>query len=1002
MKSTKRILSAILSVVMILGCLAVGFTAQASAADLVDAIAKGGDVNWTGGNVTLTDTLTIKGDVTVDLNGAVITGPEGKAAVVINGNVTLYDGVIVANNEAYSGEIGFVKSLLKYKPAIKVTGGNVILDCVTAVGSLLRIPNSSSVEIPVGNGIETDAGNVTLKNVISFGMNALDNDNASSNVTVEDAILVGIYKAVNRSSRVNFGGDAYTQYKTVDFLEAFLEEGVTLSANEKKYIDSATNSEGDLSVASVLVNVATPNFNELTSVYNNGVLSVIAAEEAHEEAEVSNRYSYKYTPDVCTVNGVEKEFELVDGQYVATFTGLEENKEYVAEANYDLSVKLGKKQKEVVSGAFDMIASYAAKAPQLLYRFVKDFEDLYQKAESLVGLAWGALEDASVLGFSKQDLADLAPVKALIYALEGREYNGWDGDTDTKLDNAITEDNLYSQVKSAYAMYNDGATAAMEYYFQTTDLKEAIYYITSNINANFMTENPIFDTNGDGIDDSVFAYTYGEDFELAATFEESEFAKGTPGYGIGKGLLDVFDDHYEAIMAELYNGSTTEFNDIGAAAEYIGDNWEGILELVENAVVVLNKADAILNSNDEDSALTTLIEYVAGSSFSSYLDAFDTAVKYVNNAMDKVDEVKESSFVATYGDKAGEYCKRYALKAWDIANNPDKYFEIEVEGDYVNVDLTKDELNAEFKVNTNVEVKDVYVQVKISGYGSAEVNGVAVSANSDEIWFEYGETINVVPVAKDAGCSFAYMTVDNGSNSVVVDGDSFTTKAATNLIITVVFQQKGDSDETDFVFMTDKALNYKLLDGFTLSDDQVAAEWDFYTLTIEAPDFAKLTKLGWALDKDGTNPVALADLAEAAAEAAADEAVVIVYAIYEYDEKVQVETQDEAIKMTEWSVVDGKAYFTVSIQLGDAKAIEAGIIVTKNADLATDDTMNIKLSGVEGVAFARTSKVDADGYVNPNVLYTAGVKTTGTVYARGYVVYADGTAEYTDIVSLNV
>lgn len=992
MKSTKRILSAILSVVMILGCLTVGFTAQASAADLVDAIAKGGDVNWTGGNVTLTETLVINGDVTVDFNGAVITGPVDKTAINIkSGNVTLYDGVIIADNRDWSGETGFVKALMNYKPAISINGGDVKLNCITAVGSVLRVPNSSSVEVPIGNGINANAGKVELDNVIAIGMKALDNTKAD--VVVKDAILAGIYKAVNQYTDVDFGAD-YTQYQTVDFLEGFLKDGVSLSANEKKYIASATNSQGDFSIGSVVVNVEKPNFNEPTTTYVEGVLNVFAVVENHEEDGVSNRYSYTYTPDYCEIDGEKVEFELVEGQYVASFEGLEENADYDALVNYDLSVKLGKKQKEIVENAMDILAHYVDKAPELLYRFVKDFEDLYQKAESLVAYAFNLLTAEET-----KDMFDgLEEIVGLIYALEGQEFNGIMTDEDNNeviLNNALYEGH-YASLKSDYDKYG-----------YSTALENAVKFKINSEKTSFASHyGAIYDTDGDEIADSVFAYFNENTFAATATFDESDFAKGTPGYGSGKGLLDVFDEYYDAIMAKLYNGSTTEFNDIGAAAEYIGDNWEGILELAENAVVVLDKAYAIVNGESNSDAVNALLEKVLGSgNFSSYISAFNTAVKYVHKIMDRVDEAKESSFVATYGDKAGEYCKRYALKAWNIVNNTDTYFDIEVEGDYVNVDLTKDELNAEFKVNTNVEVKDVYVQVKISGYGSAEVNGVAVSANSDEIWFEYGETINVVPVAKDAGCSFAYMTVDNGSNSVVVDGDSFTTKAATNLIITVVFQQKGDSDETDFVFMTDKALNYKLLDGFTLSDDQVAAEWDFYTLTIEAPDFAKLTKLGWSLDKDGTNPVALADLAEAAAEAAVDEAVVIVYAIYEYDEYTNVGEHGETVKFNKAPYVEGeRIYFELSVQIrGDKKAIEAGIILLaeqKDESFDYEAEMKVDKAGTAGYVFSRTTLKDADGYVNSDVLHTVGVKSSKTVYARGYVVWEDGTVTYTtDIVS---
>ena len=385
MKSTKRILSAILSVVMILGCLTVGFTAQASASDLVAAVAAGGDVNWTGGNVTLADTLVINGDVKVDFNGAVITGPAGKVAIRVDGgNVRLYDGVVLADQGKFSGETQFIKALMNYKPAISINNGDVELNCMTAVGSLLRIPNSGTIEVPIGNGINANGGNVTIDNVIAIGMKALDNTNAK--VVVKDAILAGIYKAVNIYNKVDFGKD-YVQYETVELLEGFLNEGVNLSANEKKYIASATNSQGDFSVGSVIVNVAKPEFNAPTTTFVDGKLNVFSVVEEHEHYGVSNRYSYSYTPDTATIGDKEVAFKADGAQYVASFDA-EAGKEYDVEINYDLSIKLGKKQKEIVQKAFKIVEHYIDKAPELLNRFVVDFEHIYAEVENLMGLAF--------------------------------------------------------------------------------------------------------------------------------------------------------------------------------------------------------------------------------------------------------------------------------------------------------------------------------------------------------------------------------------------------------------------------------------------------------------------------------------------------------------------------------------------------------------------------------------------------------------------------------------
>ena len=999
MKSTKRILSAILSVVMILGCLTVGFTAQASGADLQKtinaAIAAGTDVDWKGGNVTLADTLVINGDVNIDFNGAVITGAPGKTAVEVkgtkDGNVTLYDGVVLADQGSFSGEMGFVQALMNYKPAIAIKGGNVELNCITAVGSLLRVPNSGTVELPIGNGIATDAGNVVLDNVIAIGMNALDNDNLSSNVVVKDAILAGIYKAVNRSSRVEFGGDEYTQYKTVDVLEGFLKEGVNLSANEKKYIDAATNSEGDVSVASVLINVKKPAFVQPETTFVNGKLNVIADVEAHEEEGVSNRYSYAYTPDTATIGNTVVDFKADGAQYVATFDdGLTAGDDYDVTVNYDLSIKLGKKQKEIVEKAFEILGYYIDKAPELLNRFVEDFDALYVKAEGLVAYAFNLIETGYVDGLDE--------LLGLIYALEGQTFAG--SDNGVVLHNYLYTDH-YEKLGKYYKA--DASTFAQ---FEN-EVKKSINYEKTYFANNY---GAIFDTDGEEGADSVFAYFYDETFEMKATFEETEFAKGTPGYGAGKGLLEVFNEYYEDIKALIYDvdkdgniTNTKEFKDLGAAAYYVGENWEGILELVENAVVVINKAYDIINGKGNSNAVNALLDKLVGTGdYSSVFKAFDKVYKYANLIIGKVDEVKATTFFKTFLENpatAAKYCKTYTEKVWNIANNPETYFDIVVDGDYVAVDLLDKDLNKTFTVST--EAKPVKVTVNVSGIGAAKLNDLEPRTSYD-VDFAYGEDIVIEPVQTVEGASCVYMVVTSSGNMTVVDGDVFTAKAATNLEIDIVFQADDTlTTDAEIIFMTDKALNYNFLAKVQLAIDEIKDEWVFSVGGVIAPDFKGLTKTGWSLNKDGANAVKdVADtaLASAVATAAADSDVVVVYANYTYDEQVEVKPQDEAIMMTSTSSEGGRAYFELTIQLPEnSGAIEAGVIATLSEEYAKD--LNTGLSGTEGVVFGRTSKIDADGYVMPNVLYTYGVKAPvgRTVYGRGYVVYENGNVEYTDV-----
>ncbi len=942
MKSTKRILSAILTLCMIFGCLAAGFTAQASSADLqsaIDAAIKNGtDVNWKGGNVTVDKTIVINGDVNVNLNNATLTGAAGISVVdVKGGNVTLYNGTFIANQKEYSGETGFINSLMNYKPAVSINGGDVTLDCITAVGSLIRIPNSGTVEVTAGNGINANEGKVTVRDSIAVGMKALDNTKAT--VVIEDALFVGIYKAINDVKKVTYA-DGYEQYRTIEFLKDLLADGVTLTDGEEEYLDSLTNSQGQLSAASVIASVKAPEFADLESEYANGELTITAAADAeNEKSDVPNRYSYKYTPISCTLDGVNAAFaEQADGTYTAKFDA-KANETYTATAEYKLSVKLGKQQKEILAGALDTIAEYAEKAPALLYRFVKDFEKLYDQAMVYVTTFYNAKSDSITANFFKGE--DMNRLYGLILALVGENFKG------------LEDGSMVSESRTDYWLRQGGF--AGKYYAGNT----------------------------------VAAY------EWAAMFDVPEFAPG--GFfdgslyykrnadGSGVGIIEQFNKYYDDVMDLLYGGSTTEFADAGKAARYVGENWEGMLDLVEAAIVIVKEAETLLA---DESVAGNLEAILNSSAISTYIGMFNKASGYLDKVIGRLESVKDSDFITEYGPKAGFFCELYANKVLDIANNPAKYFDIEIDGDYVNL----------FNFEKTQEIvtpfdKPIHVTVNVGGSGSAILDDQQFAAFFDKYYY-IGEEVTIKAV-DSANTGFEYMVIESDGNKTVVTTGEYTFKAATNIDIDVVFGQRGNSAAgiAEVVFMTDKALGYKFLGNGEYTADDITA--DIFE-DVNVPAFKDTTFTGWSMTAD--------EIKTAVANGATS---VIVYAEYTYEETVVRPSQNVAIKMTDSVVENGKAYFEVTINVPDGyKAIEAGVIATKKTEYASVDTMITDLSGTKGVVFGRVTALDADGNVMDKVVYTLGVNTTGTVYARGYIVLVDnaGNSEivYTDIANLTV
>lgn len=935
MKTSKRILSAVLALCMILGCFATGFSALAASTDLqagINAAIAGGksSYEWTGGDVTLENTLVIDGDIAIDFNNAVITGAPGKSVVnVKGGEVTLYNGTFIAECEAYSGPVGFAETLLDYRPAVSINGGDVTLECITAIGSTIRVPNSHTVKVTSGNGINANNGNVVLKDVIAVGMKALDNTKAT--VTIEDAILVGIYKAINILNKVTFA-DGYSKYETIDVIEEFLKDGVSLSASEKKYIAGLTNSQGDLSVGSVIATAKDPSFTAPTSTYDaeTDVLTVIAqADTENEKADVANRYSYRYTPNTCTIDGVTADFvKQADGTYAAAFEGVAAGAELDAELDYTLSVKMGARQKAYVTSALDKVAEYAEKAPEIIGRFIKDFEggSAYGKFNEYLDLIYGAYSDIGAL----KDEEAVKKFMGVVYALKGMDYTGNTGKT-----------GIVSQLNPNW---ND------------TIKQQAIAQSLKNQENEF---GKIFDTDGDGVADSLYAF------------------KGDLGEGIG--LLELFDEYYNTFKGLALTADYSDFNDVGAAAEYIGDNYEEILALVDAALELVEYGYALL----DDPALQSFL----GNNFGDAQVIIDYADKlmadggYYWTIKAKYEELKASSFIDTYGDRAGALCKKYALKALDILQNPSKYFDInsKVEGYYLNVFSFTD--NAVITTPADVTVEYCNVTVKVAGYGKFSVDG-EVESVLKSYKVEKGEFFSVLPVEMEDGVALFrdyVLTQPNGSWQVVSSLANF--RVGSDITITLNFSAKGSQEDEDvnIVFLTDGNLGYNWIGDY----DGAAA--DVNPSEIVVPEYKGMTFAGWSLDKTAAADAALTDdeLVEEIADRTDD---FFVYAVYDAQIDVEIPVDQDIVATVDTATK--RVYFGTYVNLPDnMKAIEVGIIATKNADYATEDKMTLDLNGTSGVLVKKSDAYGDDGYLVDNLYYELGVKTaSGTVYGRGYVI----------------
>ena len=347
----------------------------------------------------------------------------------------------------------------------------------------------------------------------------------------------------------------------------------------------------------------------------------------------------------------------------------------------------------------------------------------------------------------------------------------------------------------------------------------------------------------------------------------------------------------------------------------------------------------------------------------------------------KYEDAKNSGLLEKYADRAPELCKRYALKVLDIAQNPTKYFDInsKVEGDYFNVFSFID--NAVITTPADETVEYCNVTVKVAGYGKFSVNG-EVESVLKSYKVEKGEFFTVEPVEYDDAeplfRDYVY-TQPNGTWQVVSSLANF--RVGSDITITLNFSARGSQDDEDIniVFLTDDNLGYNWIGDY----DGAAADLDLDAY--ELPEYRGMTFTGWSLDKTATADAALSDeeLYDAIADRTDD---FFVYAVYDAQLDVEIPVDQDIIANVDTTT--SRVYFGTYVNLPDnMKAIEVGIIATKNADYATEEKMTLDLNGASGVLVKKSDAYGDDGYLLDNLYYELGVKTaSGTVYGRGYVI----------------
>ncbi len=669
MKATKRILSSLLALCVVIGCVSVSFSALAAPTTLqaaIDQALAAGEtsLDWDGTNVTEKIVINTAGDFTLDLGNATVTAiPKNPGIRVIGtGNVTIQNGTVIADFGSYSGTEFLSLIDTNTVCAIKVQKGNVTVKNVFAMGALLRVPGAKTTEIPVGDGIELFAGaSLTVENSCLVGMFGIDNYTGPSPVLapvhVKDAILVGWYDSVRKYSAVTYDSGT-TIYDGIDVFEALLKDGISLSENERTLVDKVADTRVRCIFKNPTVAEPTTSYNPLTE----ELVVTALADDITGGADV--KYSYKWAPFVCTVNGESADFTTVDG---VTYTAAFENVE-VGTAAFDVDYKLlvdVNDRKAFFETIPAKLSSYANKLGDYVLEMINKGLGLvepYLSVPNSFYQFYGAVKNELVDAYSA------TPVP-----------NEWINSPEWA---QVTE--LVQNIIKVFGMR-----------FFTVDETR----IGDPVWEDYYTRLAAIPVDRNGYDVDLSANAYGIYGELMTLLEDG--IDISHNQGVGELALYVFDkyddlldilDEVGVILSDLYDIFTTP-------GTFFGDAVQDYID----AEIAEKRPTQFFGTELYFKNLIPL--------FGKLNDAYASVLSMGHSYLSS-DYV--SGLINTYGANA-DY---FAEKAFYIATHFEKYFGLDmVENDYAVVDLGNFDIQGTFDVTAEFRT----VTVTVSGLGAAKL-----------------------------------------------------------------------------------------------------------------------------------------------------------------------------------------------------------------------------------------------------------------------------------------
>ena len=539
---------------------------------MINDASPGDTLNYTSGSVS--GSVVISKDLTIDLNGAAITSYKGMPAFIItnSANVTLKNGYVesVLSHE-YDEFYSFLNKMLDGPSAIDVVSGSLTLSKMTVRGASCHIEETECEceSVTVGNGVNLAAGaELIVDESDIYGFYAVNNE-IDSCIIMVDGNVFGVLSAVRH----------------LDEQSVISAEGSKLYDVSGKISDILSDGTYETSVITAFCAAVDDASYDSYISYDNGTL-LIGLEFENTEVPVGSYGNY-WIPSVLDIMKDGEQVSQIQldgsGHFMREFTGMPSG-EYSVSVSFALVSRLSDEQKSYVlnlggalSDKLDAYDHFLRSIPSLVSDSLglDDFTEAKDTLSSILSVLEGYFEERDLLGFD----CPLTQEYAEIYTpwLEGAELS-----------------NDYGRTWSEY--YNNyfrclifGGTAQVV----TADGE----YITPYDGDTFNGLLPIID-------------------EVAGLDE------GSDGGLIGelRYMLSMLDSYFE-----------TTAEGVAAGLVYLNDNIEAIFSKISEISVLLKADDEFFEYNPSgfDSTISDTIvsgefDIIADGVVTSYIHGFDT------------------------------------------------------------------------------------------------------------------------------------------------------------------------------------------------------------------------------------------------------------------------------------------------------------------------------------------------------------------------------------------